>query len=163
MIICRRSKAVKNAQRAKRDCFLRPIHIMTTHCGHSAPAPRGWDGADGRRADEHRKATGQDMMRLWRCLTALVLALLLTLSVGAANGGLFRRAGKPLGGAEHPALRADRTAAGSRRRQVRPRTDDDPRGLRHSALPSDGLGARHAGEGQLYGQSGYGEVVLQRY
>lgn len=48
------------------------------------------------------------MMRLWRCLTALVLALLLTLSVGAAgNSGLFRRAGKPLGGAEHPALRAD--------------------------------------------------------
>ena len=46
------------------------------------------------------------MMRLWRCLTALVLALLLTLSVGAAGtAGFFRRAGKPLGGAEHPALR----------------------------------------------------------
>ena len=29
------------------------------------------------------------MMRLWRCLTALVLALLLTLSVGAAGTAGF--------------------------------------------------------------------------
>ena len=104
------------------------------------------------------------MMRLWRCLTALVLALLLTLSVGAAGTAGFSDVPESHWAAQS-IQRCVQTGLlqGVGGVQVRPRTDDDPRGLRHGALPSDGLGARHAGEGQLYGQSGYGEVVLQRY
>ena len=71
------------------------------------------------------------MMRLWRCLTALVLALLLTLSVGAAGTAGFSD------------VPESHWAAQSIRRCVQT-------GLLQ-------------GEGQLYGQSGYGEVVLQRH
>lgn len=104
------------------------------------------------------------MMRLWRCLTALVLALLLTLSVGAAGTAGFSDVPESHWAAQS-IQRCVQTGllqgvGGGRFGLGRTMT---PRGLRHSALPSDGLGARHAGEGQLYGQSGYGEVVLQRY
>ena len=76
------------------------------------------------------------MMRLWRCLTALVLALLLTLSVGAAGTAGFSDV---------------------------PESHWAAQSIRRCAQTGLLQGARHAGEGQLYGQSGYGEVVLQRY
>ena len=104
------------------------------------------------------------MMRLWRCLTALVLALLLTLSVGAAGTAGFSDVPE-----SHWAAQSIRRCAqynllqgvgGGRFGLGRTMT----RAAYATALCRlMGWGARHAGEGQLYGQSGYGEVVLQRY
>ena len=69
-------------------------------------------------------------------------------------------AGQELGEPKHRAVQAVQLIAGHRKRQVRPRTEDDARGLCRGALPPDGLEDRNARKGQLYRQSGCEKVVL---
>ena len=58
--------------------------------------------------------------------------------------GLFRRAGQALGGGEHRAVQTVQFASGHRQRQIRPRAEDDARGVCRGAVPPDGLEDRHA-------------------